>query len=272
VNYKTRQPFPNAAYVEGQRNFTYFDRSLTSGLTDVVIESPGDFLYIDQASTGVVSVELNMRQGGTLAPILLAAGGSIECDFASIKLTASAQLNKSVRVIVGNGARIKGGANVNASSMSVSVVDGGRDRTIGKNAFMGYVALSAVAANYAHAQLYNPANSGKNLFVKQVTISSTSAITAYIRHYNAAIANAGSFANPENKYIGQAVSVAENRYESKTTLIGTSAPYFGGYLLASTPKLVEFQEPILVPPGYGLLCLSASVNTDLIAAYDFYQE
>jgi len=269
VNYKTRQPFPHAAYVEGQRNFTYFDRSLTSGLTDVVIESPGDFLYIDQASTGVISVELNMRQGGTLAPILLAAGGSIECDFASVKLTASAQLNKTIRVIIGNGARIKGGANVNADSMSVSVVDGGLARTVERSAFMGTAPASAVAAQYAQTQLWNPAASGKNLFLTSVSCSSTTASTIQFADYSAALAT-GSPAYM-NKYLNSSVGVGNPRYTTSATffVVNTGPSYS---IAANSVLKIDFSEPVMIPQGRGFNVFSGTANANLISNFEWHEK
>jgi len=269
VNYKTRQPFPHAAYVEGQRNFTYFDRSLTSGLTDDIISSPGDFLYIDQASTGVVSVELNMRQGGTLAPILLAAGGSIECDFASIKLNATAQLNKSVRVIVGNGARIKGGANVNASSMSVSVVDGGKARTDAGKAFMAYGYQAPVAAQYSHVQLWNPAASGVNVYVEKSLISLGVTGGVFIARYNTALTTLSGSLVAKKSSASASASQIRNEANAGALYSGILAALT---IPAGTPFMLEFTEPVLLPPGYGLIFLNQTANRDLAVCPEIFEE
>lgn len=268
MNYKTRQPFPHAAYVEGQRNFTYFDRSLTSGLTDEIISSPGDFLYIDQASTGVVSVELNMRQGGTLAPILLAAGGSIECDFASIKLTASAQLNKAIRIIVGNGARIKGGANVNASSMSVSVVDGGLARSLAAQSFLGDAFAAAVAGQSSNVQLWNP-SATKNLYLERMSISVSVADTVVLGYHNAAYAT--DYLQYVNKYLGGENPVGKCRKENVVTSRYTA---FGNafFLSANSPYTVEFREPIMVPQNFGFIAVTSNYNVGLLANFEWYEQ
>lgn len=274
MNYKTRQPFLHAAYVEGQRNFTYFDRSLTSGLTDVVIESPGDFLYIDQASTGVVSVELNMRQGGTLAPILLAAGGSIECDFSSIKINAVAQLGKTVRVVVGNGVRIKSGGTVNPSSNMVSVVDGGRQRTENQKAFASVNYRGAVAGQLPHVQLWNPATNTANLFIEKIAFASTTACSAHFRTSSAALANSSGSsvaANLANKRMGGTASVAQIRNETSAAQLGDET-LMGFYLAASVPLNYELREPIMVPPGKGFIVSSNYANVDLLASIEFFEE
>ena len=270
MNYKTRQPFPHAAYVEGQRNFTYFDRSLTSGLTDVVIESPGDFLYIDQASTGVVSVELNMRQGGTLAPILLAAGGSIECDFASIKLTASAQLNKSVRIIVGNGAKIKGGANVNASSMSVSVVDGGLVTTEANQAFMRAALPSSPAGNFAHAQLWNPSASGKVLLLKKMLLAAPS-VPQYIYGGSHNVELTTDVGNGFSKLIGGANGVGNVNTQSNAAALVTNQ-FFATYLDAGVPFQFTFAEPVEIPAGYGFNLYPGSYNTTIGVTFEWLEK
>ena len=269
MNYKTRQPFPHAAYVEGQRNFTYFDRSLTSGLTDEIISSPGDFLYIDQASTGVVSIELNMRQGGTLAPILLAAGGSIECDFASIKLNATAQLNKTVRVIVGNGARIKGGANVNASSMTVSVVDGGLKRTNDGQAFAGQVYSAASAAKYSHSQLWNPAANTKAVVVKKIYASCTVATGISILAATAALATLQT--GGLNKLRPSGAAPTGLLYaDANAAAIG--AGYLANYSIsAGLVCVTELTEPVILNPGSGINVLCGTLNQAFTTSFEWLE-
>ena len=270
MNYKTRQPFPHAAYVEGQRNFTYFDRSLTSGLTDVVIESPGDFLYVDQASTGVVSIELNMRQGGTLAPILLAAGGSIECDFSSFKLNATAQLNKSVRLIVGNGARIKGGANVNAESQTIGVVDGSLQRVLQNQSFWGFAYCQAVAAKYSTVQLLNPTDSGKNVYVESLLGFVTALSGIVIGKFNTVLAVDTGAAYP--KKLDGSVGVAQCRREAQAAppAISSSYDFLGSGTLMPPP--LKLSAPIYLPPGYGLAAYATTVNVDLTMNFEWYEK
>lgn len=271
MNYKTRQPFPHAAYVEGQRNFTYFDRLLTSGLTDEIISSPGDFLYIDQASTGVVSVELNMRQGGTLAPILLAAGGSIECDFASIKLNATAQLNKTVRVIVGNGARIKGGANVQASSFVVTTVDGNKLRTQNAKSFLGHCNAAAGVGQYSSAQLANPAGSGVNVFVAKTTITAETAAGSFALVKGSALAATVLYSAPSKK-ISAALSNAVMRYETGGSSLFAAPALYAVNTPANTVFPVSFDDPLMLAPGEYLTWCNLSTNSAAAANFDFFEE
>lgn len=271
MNYKTRQPFPHAAYVEGQRNFTYFDRSLSSGLTDVIIESPGDFLYIDQASTGVVSVELNMRQGGTLAPILLAAGGSIECDFASIKLTASAQLNKTVRIVVGNGARIKGGANVNADSMAVSIVDGGLKRSLANQTFMGAISVAGQAAKYTHVQLWNPVGGTKRIYVTGVNCSSANAQIIGLGSSITALTSSSGAADSGPKLVGGSQPTAQIRYENPALNV-YSKLFKYDYVAAGISLHFRLGEPIVLSAGCGVTFFSGTANTELYASFEWFEQ
>ena len=260
MTYKNRAPFPSAGFVESQRNFTYFDKSLTSGLSDVTIESPGDFLYIDQASTGYVYVELNQRQSGTLAPILLAAGGSIECDFASVKLSAPAQLNKSVRVVIGNGGRIKGGANVNAASMSVSVVDGQKLLTDSGKTFSSVAGVGASVGNYGHVQMWNPSTSGITSFVSKILMSSTVAGTIRWGYYNTACTSLSSALSP--KKASGSNSSTQMRYQTNGTNLLSSI--IGGAIVSASQQLqIDLKAPIQIPAGYGLCAAHGTTNADL---------
>ena len=272
MGYRTRSEMFKADFAAGQSPFqSTGDISLTTAITDQILPLKGDFLYIDQASTGSVYVELNAKQGGTLAPVLLAAGGSIEIPdggFNSIKINAVAQLNKYVRIIVGNGARIKGGANVNASSMSVSVVDGGLLRTQDNSAFIGYSAAGALAANYTQVQLWNPAGSGKRLVVEKISSFCSVAASMSVGYHTAAYANV--IGNAASKSVAGAASVAEMRYmQGAATYTGA---WFSKQTPANTTTPEELREPIIIPPGYGLVVRNTTVNQDLGAYFEFFEQ
>lgn len=274
MSYRTRADMFKADFVAGQSPFqSTGDISLSTAITDQILPLKGDFLYIDQASTGSVYVELNAKQGGTLAPVLLAAGGSIEIPdggFDSIKINAAAQLNKSVRIIVGNGARIKGGANVNAASMSVSVVDGGLARTLAEKCFMSYASVGAVAAKYSHNQLWNPAGSGKNLFLKSLWAMSSTAQAVTHGYYSTALATSGN--TPINKKLGSTIAaVGQTRTENNIATLYTGQG-MSHYIKAADAYPVKFEEHFLIPPGYGYVTLAGTLNTDLTTAYEWYEE
>ena len=270
MNYRTRDPMINADFARGQAPFqSTGDISLSSAITDSIFSLPGDFLYVDQASTGFVSIELNAEQGGTLAPVLLGAGGKIECPFKSFKITAAAQLGKTVRILVGNGARISGGANVNASSLVVTAVDGAKVRSDQGNAFIGYGGKAAVAAQYAHFQLFNPVASTKTVYVERVKVLQGASQTIGICSYSTALS--GNAGGAPNKKIGGAVSTAQMRSQANATSLITD--YLG--IMATTASLSDAFtpiEPYALTPGKGILMVSQSVNTDVYGIFEFFEE
>lgn len=265
-----RRPF-DAAEVGHQSPLAHVDLSLTSAVVDRVVNLAGDFVYIDQASTGVVSIELNLRQAGANEPILLAAGGSIEVPggFASLKINATAQLNKTVRIVVGNGVRIKSGGTVNASSNVLSVVDGGKQRTADNKAFLGAAYYGPLAANFTHIELWNSLTSGVNAFIQSIVFSSTVNGKVYFREHTAALAV--GYANSRSKKLGANVGLAI-QVENNATYLGNGQPLLVMDTLAGHRTQLEFSDPIMLSPGNGLIVHHGALNCDLSATFDFFIE
>jgi hypothetical protein len=152
---------------------------------------------------------------------------------------------------------------------AVSVIDGGKARTIANNAYAGVAAVAALAANFGQLQLWNPAASGKRVIVEQLAAWSTAASGAVLQAGVASLATLVQIGKP--KLLGGANSVMELR--SAQSVTAPVSPSLNALTMQAGATLVYRPvDPIVILPGNGLLILATVVNTDLGVWLDWFEE
>lgn len=130
--------------------------------------------------------------------------------------------------------------------------------------FAGNVARAAVAAEYPHVQLFNPAASGKTLYIDGLVMSKGTSGAIYVGRYDTALITLSG--NGVNQEFGGAASVAELRSASLAAItIGDQIQSL--YCGASVPYELVVIAPFIVPPGFGMLLTVSVVNQDLYASF-----
>lgn len=163
-----------------------------------------------------------------------------------------------------------GGFFDNRTTGSVEVIDGGKSRTLGGGAFMGGVQCGTTAGQNSHVQIWNPLGSGKNVIVESITYSSNSNGGILFRTGNVAAAN--MLGNGVSKLAGGAVaSVAQLRYQTNATGLGGGNMMIVG-IAAAQFSTYTFKEPVVVPPGQGLLVLQGTQAADVTGNFEWYEE
>ncbi len=153
---------------------------------------------------------------------------------------------------------------------TVSVIDGGRARTLSGASFIAPVIGAAVAAQNTHAQLWNPNTATRRIVLKSITISSSVAGRMHIRIHNTAATT--SWGTMFNKNIGAAaIPDAEMRFGSSVGLIGSGGLGFFE-LQAGNCFVYRFEDPLIIAPGVGVLVWHAALNADVLAVFDGYAE
>lgn len=221
----------------------------------------GDFVRLAQCDWPVtVRLYKGNREIGAMANML--AGDYVrDVDFDAVRVDNGAS-GQTVTVQIAGG-----GVGSDRVLGEVSVIDGGKSRTLAGLSFLanGYVAASV--GNYSHVQLWNP-TATKNLVVKQLFFSEPANGIFNIKAHNAALLTL--FNNPLPKKMGAAVSSAEVRTQAAAAAIGVAAMMSGNILASATLK-IEFQEPLIIPPGWGLV-FHGNVNEQVNVAIDFYED
>lgn len=168
------------------------------------------------------------------------------------------------QVVVGNG-------RIDDSTVQgvVQMVDGGKVRSLANSSFGGYTVSGAIAAQYSRMQLWNPAGSGVRLCVEQITgyVQATSAI--FLQDSTAALASSNELGQP--KLLGGTQSQASVRYDSTAAVPGNPM-IFGMPLQGAMQQTLRLSEPIIIPPGHGLLMVDNTVNTQIAATFEWYEE
>lgn len=154
-------------------------------------------------------------------------------------------------------------------SGTVDVIDGGKARTLGNQAFMGTSYQGAVAAQYPHVQLWNPAGSAKRIIVEAFAAASATVGGWQLRSAVAALTTLG--AAPASKNIGGAAGVGQVRTAANVAAQGVDI-MMQGYLQASTLYEKKLNEPIVLAPGTGINVMANALNVDMTANFEFFEE
>ncbi|WP_250479121.1 MULTISPECIES: hypothetical protein [unclassified Caballeronia] len=171
------------------------------------------------------------------------------------------------KVVVGNG-------RIDDNSMQgvVQVVDGGKARTIAGGAFSVYGVAQAVASAYGRVQLWNPATNANRLVVENVTIFTGSAGPQAAKVQFNAAKLASTLQAGISKRADGAASAALACYDTNASFAPDAGSLLALSAQASSSPGFKLAEPIVVPPGYGLLVWASGVNTLFGCSFEWYEE
>lgn len=172
---------------------------------------------------------------------------------------------QTVRIFIGSG-----DAGTRKTSGDVSVIDGGKSRTLAEIAFAGYGYVGAVAANLGNVQLWNPLDSGKNIVVETVRVFSATATLLYVGFNDAQLLTFDKKA--KSKKTGGPESVADIRYEASAASIVGSGILYADMGPINQTRIITPEEPMIILPGYGLNVRTTAVNQDLAVNFEFYED
>lgn len=134
--------------------------------------------------------------------------------------------------------------------------------------FMGHGAILQTA-NFAHSQLYNPAESDRTLFLTQVMFATdTVAIIQFNRVTDVILATLVRSGTGFDFGVPTA-SRAEIRVEDRVALVAgeffaTMGPYHA-------PVYYMFREPLALPPGTGLIVTHTMRAAELYVNYEWQE-
>lgn len=251
----------------------YYDINTSPSGRARVLASGRYFLYYEGSAGGADSAML-IRTGNSGTGVILRPGQAYRIpadqrtpdEWNMSPLVAGAQVVG--RVVIGDG-RIDDGR----VSGSVEVINGELSRVKAGVSFFGSAYSINVAAQFSMAQLWNPSGSGRNLVLARITLqeSATVAATAHqIRIHNAALLNL-SAVQPANKRAGGGASVAQTRQEQAAGVVGS---LLGQFPVKSQADAYPWTptEPIVLPPGFGVVVVPTAVNQDCFPNFEFFED
>jgi len=261
--------FFRASRARTERGYTTFDIALDTAINDQIINLPGTLFFLDKSSTGLCTVEGNVGQGTSRNPLLASPGFSMfnEEGFADFRISAPAQPGKVLKIVVATGMSIKAGDPVQSGAVATPTVDSGLARTIARQAFLAPHIVQAVAAQYPHTQLWNPGT--KNLILESMSVSSTTAQQILFGTFIATLTTGPT--QGVSKYANGAAPTAQT-WKTNNVASQISQQHLIFSVSAAAPQIVNFREPIVIPPGLGFGVQGLTVNTDLLANYEWFEQ
>ena len=240
-------------------NFYTQDFNLKAGGTQVIV-ADGAYLKLLN-STGPIRIRTD--SGITMKP--LAGQGFRRQGFTRIEV-----MDLSGAANVGSFAIASEDMVDDRISGEVSVIDGGKARTIANTAFWASASVGA-GAWYGTVMLYNNSTT-KNLIVESVGVGLLGGVDASMHLGFLGSGPAGWTAGnaPKSKMAGGANSVAGQVWTQQPG--APIVPYMVDlYCKSNTTQIIKLTEPIIVGPGYGLCVDCGALNQNMAANFEFYE-
>ena len=213
--------------------------------------------------SGAGKIRVRLDKGGYLD--LLPGQGAKGLDFARLQIEDRSGAGNYGVLLAGNfefqDDRVSG---------DVSIIDGGKNRTIANQTFMMAASNGPTAGQYAVQELWNPAGSGKRIIVEQAQVSSGAA-SNILCGWTATRVGSGAV-GAYSKMAGGVNSTGATTFVSLAAL-----PGFFNYLTttnvqANAGMLLSLREPLVIPPGFGFIVANSTVSNSLQMYAEFFEE
>lgn len=228
------------------------------------VYAAGNYVRLNSADIGL---EVTLFEPSSGSEVVMQAGDAVRLrEFTYLRVTHNSPVEKVVTIYVGLDTRIDSSRVAGV----VEVVSGEMARVKDGVAFIQPNTQVATAAAYSACQIFNPGGSGLNLFINSVAIMASAAGSAgEMRSHNVALAEA--IGAGKSKKIGGADSIALGYRGALPGTLGVGLLSLGlGQAFES--KTVPFTEPVMLPPGYGLIVNLTTVNVSLWATFQWLEE
>lgn len=142
--------------------------------------------------------------------------------------------------------------------------------TLNNQSFLGSASQAALAANFSHAQIFNPASSGKLVIIDRAfptCVAATPNILGGL--FNTAMTTDAGANVKANKNSGAVAPVAQMRGQTNGTQLGTVYPVT---LRNICVDFVVFDPPIVLEAGEGFHFVPTAVNVDMSCAFQWREK
>jgi hypothetical protein len=251
-----------------------FDVTLAPGQVRT-IDVQADYIYYRAGSAGGAdaSIEFAPVSGGET--VFLYPGQSYRLPPRGSGMGSAWALRnrKGEAPIIGSILMGEGAFQDNRISGSVEVVDGGKNRTRSKVAFMAVVSEGIPNVGmYLNHQIWNPAGSQRVIVLERVTTSTAADLMHFSMARSSVQVGVAAVTGPICKDLSGAPSVAQLRID-KNGAASAKADMFNVLYL---PKAIAFVytllEPIVISPGTGVNVTAGAVDKDLPTVFEYYEE
>ena len=243
-----------------------FPFTIAPGQT-ITVSTTQAYLYYEAGSAG--GADASIRVAADIGDeIVLKPGQGFRYSGPFSRLYLSN--NKGQAPIIGHIVLEAGEFFDNRVTGTVDIVDGGKNRTLAGQTFVMAASNGPAAGQYGVQELWNPAGSGKNVIVEQIQVSSAAA-SNILCGWTGTRVGAGA-AGILSKKAGGANSSAAATFLSLAALPGTFNYLTTCNVQANGTILLPFKEPIVIPPGFGLIIANSTASNSLQMWAEFFEE
>jgi len=225
----------------------------------------GEYLEILE-SAYPIDVAMMDRSGAQLSTMRNAEASyfSRPGKYEVIQITSA--IAQTVRLFIGSG-----DAGTRRTSGEVSVIDGGKSRTIANNAFLASGYCASQIGKLAISELYNNGGAGKKAIISSITVASATANVIALGFNNAPTSNLLKFATSKLTGGISSTSIAV-RYQSVDAIPGTFIELMVIYVPANETIEFKLNEPLILLANRGLQIYASVAGTDLRTSFEFFEE
>jgi hypothetical protein len=242
-----------------------------------LVNIQGDFLYLDQDSTGKIYVQLNSDRAIEPAMPLTSNAGLQRVPFESIYITHAAQPGDTVNLWYGWDANIIP-PNQDIASIGEILepvtVEGAPSlvRALAGQSYHGSVLSPATSSQRSRVRINNPPGSGKMVVIQQVfaTVGGNGEIK-FEANLTGNLSNTvgGIFATQKND--GGALYSGEARFSHETSVASFSNSSRQFFVVSGNPFRLLDGDPIILPENRTLTVWCTTVNTALSVTFDWFE-
>lgn len=236
-----------------------YDFSVAAGELAVIL-AEGSYYRI-LTSTGAVSVR---RDDGSRVGPLLEGQGERNSPFQRLTIQDLSGAANSGTVLVCDGDFVD-----HRQAGEVLTMPGGSARVLADLAYMDGTVVAALAANYSMCQLWNPAGSGVNVAIDRIWYAANVNLGLNFRTTTTALSTLVN--QVKNKRINGPAGLTQIRTEQAAAFVGSQ---WGGHFYspnANATTFWDFNYPLIIEPGNGLIAAPAAVNTSLQVMFEFLE-
>ena len=241
-----------------------YDVTLTASTSSAqLIPAMGGYVKVKSAPAGAVKIRLDSGESFLVEEgqgLLLPDG----VTFRDVTGTNGVAIAQTVLLFIGDSrfedTRITG---------VVSVIDGGRSRSLAGQSWLAYASKLSAAAQVPVIQLLNPTANRRGV-AKSILVSLSAAGVVSMRRYVTALTTGPFDVNP--KLLGPAGATNIKLYTDTLAAGPGAVTSTAFYVPANTAFLWPMQDPIVIPPGEGFVFFSDQVLSSMQITIEGYDE
>jgi hypothetical protein len=155
---------------------------------------------------------------------------------------------------------------------TVQIIDGSKARTMAGIAYSGSGITQAAAGVVSRVQLFNPASNTNRLIVEQITPVGASTANAMSLVFNQVALATNIEPGGIAKKAGAANSAAQINGDTSAAIGSTAAVFMWLAAQVNTSSPFRLNEPIVLPPGWGIVVWGATANVQTGCNFEWYEE